>query len=132
MPAAAAGAFRYPLVTVHLAAKTMPSPGSLEATLHVSVCVSHVSAYAVNLSTGQILQSTEDRGSGETARVAFSVGPATSPGRFELAGVFAGRAAARAAPSSSTRPAGTSRRRSLSRPAGLASGSKNSNILSFT
>ncbi|HEY0938361.1 MAG TPA: hypothetical protein VGD91_32015 [Trebonia sp.] len=86
--AAVTGAFQYPQVTVHLAAGTLPAPGALRATLRTSACVSRVLAYAVNLRSGKILVTTVSKGSGETARVTFTVPQTATPGTYHLAGVF--------------------------------------------
>jgi H+/gluconate symporter-like permease len=103
--AAVTGAFSYPLVTVHLAGQTAAAPGRLEATLHTNACVSHVSAYALNLRTGDVLKTTADPKSGRTAVVTFTVPKAAKAGRYELAGAF-GRPCADTAGAEQLNPAG--------------------------
>jgi hypothetical protein len=85
--AAEASAFRYPTATVQFASKTVPAPGAARAVIRASACVSHVSAYAVNLRTGVIISSLIAGGSGRTFTVVFPV-RAVAPGTYEIGGVF--------------------------------------------
>lgn len=85
--AAEASAFKYPTATVAFASKTVQAPGAAKAVVKTSACVSHVSAYVVNLRTGTIISSLIAGGSGKAFTVVFPV-RAAAPGTYEIGGVF--------------------------------------------